>query len=95
MNKGFIKNLFTLCAIVISFNSFSSEKEITVYSSRTAHLIEPLLDAFTKDTGIKAKLLTGDGNALIERIKLEGESTYADIFIPVSFVNASKSGSMR
>ena len=87
MNKGFIKNLFTLCAIVISFNSFSSEKEITVYSSRTAHLIEPLLDEFTKDTGIKAKLLTGDGNALIERIKLEGRSTHADIFMTVDAGN--------
>src|SRR6056300_1751185 len=87
MNKRFIKNLFTLCAIVISFNSFSSEKEITVYSSRTAHLIEPLLYEFTKDTGIKAKLLTGDGNALIERIKLEGKSTHADIFMTVDAGN--------
>jgi iron(III) transport system substrate-binding protein len=46
---------------------------VTVYSSRKAHLIKPLFDAFTKESGIKVEYLTGKGGALIERLKLEGK----------------------
>jgi iron(III) transport system substrate-binding protein len=53
---------------------------VTVYSSRKEHLIKPLFDAFTKDTGIKVSYLTGKGGALIERLKLEGKNTKADMF---------------
>jgi iron(III) transport system substrate-binding protein len=48
---------------------------VTVYSSRKEHLIKPLFDAFTKDTGIKVSYLTGKGGALIERLKLEFSRT--------------------
>jgi len=79
--------------IAIFTSSFSSavaaasNDSLTVYSTRKEHLIEPLFDAFTKKTGIKVSYLTGKGGALIERIKLEGKRTKADIFMTVDAGN--------
>ena len=57
--------------------------DITVYSSRKEHLIKPLFEQFTKQTGIEVNYLTGSGGDLIERLKLEGNNTPADIFMTV------------
>jgi len=64
-----------------------SDDSVTVYSSRKEHLIKPLFEAFTKDTGIKVEYLTGKGGALIERLKLEGANTPADMFMTVDAGN--------
>ncbi|SMN16954.1 Ferric iron ABC transporter, iron-binding protein [uncultured Candidatus Thioglobus sp.] len=66
---------------------------VTVYSSRKEHLIKPLFEAFTKDTGIKVEYLTGKGGALIERLKLEGTNTKADMFMTVDAGNLWYAGS--
>ncbi|WP_348676223.1 extracellular solute-binding protein [uncultured Candidatus Thioglobus sp.] len=65
----------------------ASDDSVTVYSSRKEHLIKPLFEAFTKDTGVKVEYLTGKGGALIERLKLEGANTPADMFMTVDAGN--------
>lgn len=57
--------------------------DVNIYSARNEILMRPLLDAFTERTGIKIKLLTAKADALLERIKLEGKNSPADIFITV------------
>ncbi len=71
----------------------ASDDSVTVYSSRKEHLIKPLFEAFTKDTGIKVEYLTGKGGALIERLKLEGANTKADMFMTVDAGNLWYAGS--
>ncbi len=61
----------------------ASGDDITVYSSRKEHLIQPLFEQFTKQTGIEVNYLTGSGGDLIERLKLEGSNTPADMFMTV------------
>jgi iron(III) transport system substrate-binding protein len=61
----------------------ATDAEVTVYSSRKEHLIQPLFEQFTKQTGIEVNYLTGSGSDLIERLKLEGSNTPADIFMTV------------
>jgi iron(III) transport system substrate-binding protein len=61
----------------------ATDDTVTVYSSRKEHLIQPLFEQFTKDTGIEVNYLTGKGGDLIERLKLEGENTPADMFMTV------------
>lgn len=61
----------------------ASIEEVNLYSSRNEALIKPLLDEFTESTGIKVNLLTGDGNALLQRLQNEGENTPADLFLTV------------
>ena len=71
----------------------ASGDSVTVYSSRKEHLIKPLFEAFTKDTGIQVEYLTGKGGALIERLKLEGNNTKADMFMTVDAGNLWYAGS--
>jgi len=86
-------SIFSIIVISILSTSFSaavqaaSNDSLTVYSTRKEHLIKPLFDAFTAKTGIKVKYLTGKGGALIERIKLEGKKTKADLFMTVDAGN--------
>lgn len=81
-----------LVALVLAVTSIGiaqakSEGLVTIYSSRKEHLIKPLFESFTKDTGIKVMYLTGKGGALIERLKLEGKNTKADMFMTVDAGN--------
>ena len=73
----------TLLMGSISQIQAATEDEVTVYSSRKEHLIQPLFEQFTKQTGIEVNYLTGSGSDLIERLKLEGSNTPADMFMTV------------
>ncbi|HIM57957.1 MAG TPA: extracellular solute-binding protein [Gammaproteobacteria bacterium] len=95
-----IKRLISITVIfsVLTVSSITtvqavSDDSVTVYSSRKEHLIKPLFEAFTKDTGIQVDYLTGKGGALIERLKLEGSSTPADMFMTVDAGNLWYAGS--
>ncbi|UJS22613.1 Fe(3+) ABC transporter substrate-binding protein [Thiothrix winogradskyi] len=55
--------------------------EVNVYSARKEQLIKPLFDKFTEQTGINVNLVTGKDDALLERLKLEGENTPADLLM--------------
>lgn len=89
-----MKTLITFLVLLLSYplpaivlNSPDKTNEIVVYSSRQAHLIQPLFREFTKQTGIKVSYLTAAAGALIERIKLEGDKTKADILMTVDAGN--------
>lgn len=57
--------------------------EVNVYSARKTELISPLLDEFSKQTGIKVNLVTGKDDALIKRLQVEGKGSPADVLITV------------
>lgn len=72
----------------------ASQSEITeingpviVYSSRQEHLIKPLFDRFTAETGVKVQYQTGEEGPLIARLQAEGEQTFADILYTVDAGN--------
>ena len=54
--------------------------EVNVYSYRQPFLIEPLLERFTKETGIKANVVFAP-KGLIERLKREGKRSPADLLL--------------
>ncbi|PIE83166.1 MAG: Fe(3+) ABC transporter substrate-binding protein [Candidatus Contendobacter odensis] len=56
-------------------------EEVNVYSARKEDLIKPLLDDFSKQTGIKVNLVTGKAQALLQRLKSEGRNTPADVLL--------------
>jgi len=60
---------------------------VIVYSSRQEHLIKPLFDRFTAETGIKVQYQTGEEGPLIARLQAEGEQTFADILYTVDAGN--------
>lgn len=61
----------------------AADQEVNVYSFRQEQLIRPLLDAFTKETGIEVRLVSGKDDALLERLRAEGENSPADILMTV------------
>ncbi|WP_313556848.1 Fe(3+) ABC transporter substrate-binding protein [Agrobacterium cavarae] len=79
-------SFLTLGAVVsIACGSTSSAfagGEVNVYSYRQPELIQPLLDAFTKETGIEINVLFLD-KGLVERIQAEGVNSPADILLTV------------
>lgn len=58
-------------------------QEVNLYSYRQEALIKPLIDAFTAKTKIKVNLVSGGEDALIERLKAEGDASPADLLITV------------
>ena len=66
--------------------AFAQSGEVNVYSYREPGLIQPLLDKFSAETGIKANVLfAGDG--LLERVAAEGELSPADVVLTVDIGN--------
>jgi iron(III) transport system substrate-binding protein len=57
-------------------------KELNLYTYREPNLIKPLLDAFTKETGIKVNTIFAS-SGLEERLRAEGENSPADILLTV------------
>ncbi|TYC67808.1 Fe(3+) ABC transporter substrate-binding protein [Stappia sp. BW2] len=59
-----------------------ADGEVNIYSYRQPYLIEPLLDAFTKETGIKTNVVFAS-EGLGERIAAEGANSPADVLLTV------------
>jgi iron(III) transport system substrate-binding protein len=57
--------------------------EVNIYSARHYDTDLALYDEFTRETGIKVNRIEADSDALIERIRSEGEFSPADLFITV------------
>lgn len=76
----FKKIVLAAIALTLSLPAWSAE-EVNVYSARKEKLIKPLLEDFTKETGIKVNLVTGKADALLKKLELEGENTPADLLI--------------
>ncbi len=55
---------------------------MNVYTYREQKLIQPLFDAFTKDTGIKVNVVSAS-SGLEQRIKTEGTNSPADVLLTV------------
>ncbi len=58
-----------------------AEDRLVVYSGRAERFIQPALDAFQAESGMTVQLLTADSTALINRLRLEGARTSADVLI--------------
>jgi iron(III) transport system substrate-binding protein len=85
-----IKRILTLTTLTIFFVSLSATafcKELVVYSARKEHLIRPLFETYTKETGVKINYITDKAAVLMQRIKAEGQATRADLLITVDAGN--------
>jgi iron(III) transport system substrate-binding protein len=60
--------------------------EVNVYSYRQPFLIQPLLDAFTRQTGIAVNVVYAD-KGVLERLKAEGANTPADAVLTADVGN--------
>lgn len=72
--------LSTLALLACSVPALA--QEINVYSHRQPELIQPLVDAFTAETGIAVNVAFVD-KGLVERLQAEGDRSPADLVLTV------------
>ena len=83
LHNSLKKIITSLIVIFIASTHLAIAKEVNVYSARKEALIKPVLDVFSKETGITVNLITGKADALLTRLRLEGIASPADVFITV------------
>jgi iron(III) transport system substrate-binding protein len=84
-----------LLAAVLSVPVVASADEVVVYSARNEHLIKPLFDRYTEESGVTIKYITDKAGPLLQRLKAEGARSPADMLITVDAGNlwyAAESG---
>jgi len=83
--RGFSPLLFSA---LVAFGSagLAGAAEVTLYTTREPGLIQPLLDAFEKDSGIEVNsIFMAEG--LLERVRAEGPRSPADLLMTVDSGN--------
>ena len=84
--RSLLKKSVTLMALAgatIASSVSYAAGEVNVYSARKEALIAPALDAFSKAHDVTVNLVTGDADALLRRLQVEGDASPADVFITV------------
>jgi len=74
---------FMLAAVFFTIVGQAFAQELVVYSGRGERLIKPVLDEFTKKTGIKMTLHSAGTVELLNKLIAEGERTPADVYLTV------------
>ncbi|MDP8937492.1 MAG: iron ABC transporter substrate-binding protein [Actinomycetota bacterium] len=84
MKKGHRLRTARVAAIVLLAAVFaacgSDDADITVYSGRSEAQVEPLLERFTDETGLKVSVRYGASAELAAQIAEEGPNSRADLF---------------
>jgi iron(III) transport system substrate-binding protein len=80
--RAFTATAALLCLTCLNVSTASADGEVNVYTYRETKLIQPLLDTFAKDTGIKVNVISAS-SGLEQRIKAEGASSPADVLLTV------------
>jgi len=80
MKTNLLRLLFIF--IVFIFAPYLNAKEINIYSHRQPFLINPFLDLFSQETGIKTNVVYSK-KGLAQRLKAEGENSPADVILTV------------
>lgn len=73
--------LILITAIFLSACQQHADEEVNLYSARNEALMKPLLDAFTKETGIQVNLISSKADALLTRIESEANNSPADVLL--------------
>ncbi|WP_245476412.1 extracellular solute-binding protein [Bradyrhizobium sp. Leo170] len=74
--------LVALASVFVAGMAASRADEITLYSTREINLIEPVISAFTKNSGIKVNPVFVE-DSLVKRLTSEGNASPADVLITI------------
>jgi len=78
--------LVTLLGALVWITAGAAAAEVNLYSSRQPHLMEPLLAAFSAETGIKVNMVYLK-KGMLERLKSEGRNSPADLILAADIGN--------
>ena len=80
MRTNLLRLLFVFIALILT--PYLNAKELNIYSHRQPFLINPFLELFTQETGIKTNVVYSK-KGLAQRLKAEGENSPADVILTV------------
>ncbi|MBU2965434.1 Fe(3+) ABC transporter substrate-binding protein [Amphritea sp. 2_MG-2023] len=80
MRNNLKKLAFLTLPLTLAATHVSAADEVNIYSYRQQFLIQPMLDAFSEETGIKTNVIFAK-KGLIERLQHEGKNSPADIVL--------------
>jgi iron(III) transport system substrate-binding protein len=69
-----------LAAALVAANAVSQSNELTVYSGRSKGLVDPLVQAYQAETGVKINVRYGTDAQLLAAVQEEGSKSPADVF---------------
>jgi iron(III) transport system substrate-binding protein len=72
----------TVSVLLAAGSALAQSGDVNVYTYRESKLIQPLFEAFSKDTGIKVNVISAS-SGLEQRIKTEGANSPADVLLTV------------
>lgn len=73
--------IIALLSLLSACDQTTTTEEVNLYSARKEALMQPLLDSFTKETGIKVNIISSKADALLTRIESEGINSPADVLL--------------
>ncbi len=84
------------CTFIFNVNlpSYSTEKEVRVYSGRHYNTDRNVFKKFAQETGVKVRLIEASGISLLERLRREGENTQADLILLVDAARITKAAKL-
>ncbi|WP_458759961.1 Fe(3+) ABC transporter substrate-binding protein [Afipia sp. TerB] len=82
MSRSLAAAVIIAATIALPSMGFAQSGEVNVYTYRETRLVQPLFEAFTKDTGIKVNVVSAS-SGLEQRIKAEGDNSPADVLLTV------------
>ena len=71
---------------VAAFAALPALADVNIYTTRQPELIQPVMDAFTEETGIAVNLAFVE-EGLVERLRAEGARSPADLVMTVDIAN--------
>jgi iron(III) transport system substrate-binding protein len=83
-----ILKITTFCLIVSTAAYAAETNPLVVYTSQKEHIVKPIFEAFTKDTGIPVQGAYSDAPPLVQKLEAEGKSTPADVYTMADVGNA-------
>lgn len=71
----------SLLLSMVTLTPALASDELIIYSGRSDSFVKPVVKAFTEKTGIEVTLHSASSTALLNKMKLEGKRTEADLFL--------------
>ncbi|MFQ5486857.1 MAG: extracellular solute-binding protein [Gammaproteobacteria bacterium] len=70
-----------MLALLFGAPVFAADEALVIYSGRSDKFVKPVIEAFTRETGIPVILHSAKSTALLNKLRIEGPRTQADLYI--------------